>query len=113
MVNRENMEKWIKALESGEHKQVCYELKIDDGSMCAMGVGVHVALENGIKGDWETIDWVSLRDFYGIRVGLGGNVSLKQDDSKTINVVNANDGAGQDFWTIAQRLRETYLKDES
>lgn len=113
MVNRENMEKWIEALESGKHEQVRCAIKTTDGAMCAMGVGVHVALENGMKGNWEDIRWFEMSKFYGIGVRYGINVSLKPDDSGSLNVVSANDHHGQDFWTIAQRLRETYLKDES
>jgi hypothetical protein len=41
------------------------------------------------------------------------DIPLKLDDSGTTSVVEANDEALQDFWTIAQRLRDTYLKDES
>ena len=113
-MNRENMEKWIKALETHQGKQARLALKTIDGSMCAMGIGIYVAA-------CPEMNWnLHIADGFGKWLEINQrqphslcDIPLKLDDSGTTSVVEANDEALQDFWTIAQRLRDTYLKDES
>ena len=122
-MNRENMEKWIKALETHQGKQARLALKTIDGSMCALGVGISIVDLQALEQGKEARDRLfALLTDGGFGKWLGINqrrphslcdIPLKLDDSGTTSVVEANDEALQDFWTIAQRLRDTYLKDES
>jgi hypothetical protein len=112
-MNRENMEKWIKALETHQGKQARRALREIDGAMCAMGIGIFVACPEMnsnlyIAGGFAKWLGINQRRPNGLC-----DIPLKLDDSGTTSVVEANDEALQDFWTIAQRLRDTYLKDES
>ena len=120
-VNRENMEKWINALEMYQGRQARFELVGPDGAMCAMGIGLHTCNPQALRSTMtlgqlvrvrtEFYDWIGITD--PVYVNL--DVSLKPQNATfwPDSVVQANDYAGQDTWTIAQRLRETYLKDES
>ena len=119
-VNRERVEAWCEALESGE-----YEWGTGYGSYvgmgykhCAWGVGRVVAQKNGWDYTWSHLDldpdgwsYNSLRGWYGLP-GYRLFTKLKPDGVGLDDIVGANDVSHQDHWTIAQRIRETYLKDD-
>lgn len=116
MVNRENMEKWINALEAYDRQSArgMFHAVHLDGTvrMCAMGIGMDV-MEPGIlvRDKRRAID--TFEPWLGLGISdRGWGVALNPDDSSTKHVVDANDRARQSPWTIAQRLRETYLKEE-
>lgn len=116
-VNKERMELWVQALESDRYRQ-CTNVLRDAGDPeagipemhCALGVGMAVAVENGCKlfdpWAWEHPDLdPNVVDWYGLN-----RADPVLNGSRT--VVQANDEDEESFWTIAQELRETYLKDE-
>lgn len=114
MVNRENMEKWIEALEAYD-KEPAIGTLVSDDKLCAVGIGMNVMMPvfwKDVTG--ATDNW---RDWIGVWVRENDDepydVPLKSDGSVWTTVVEANDKGKQSPWTIAQRLRETYLKDES
>lgn len=127
-VNKERVELLAQALESGDYQQCTgrlrhwyYEENEEEGdrilySYCAEGVAVQVALDNDAKlrKAWSTKNWWNphptkvIKEWYGfpvlqyIRIDMGGG---------SCALAIANDD-GTDFWTIAQALRATYLKEE-
>lgn len=116
MVNRENMEKWIEALENYPGRQARFTFMGLDGGMCALGIGMCVAgfLEGRPYMAAERFyDWLDIEPVAVRIAGAAYDTPLKPDDSGTETVSLANDVAEQSTWTIAQRLRETYLKEES
>lgn len=118
MVNREHMEQWAQALEAYDREPARGMLSKTglDGEvkMCAVGIGLHTmnpairmwcVTEN--QHDWH--NWIGIDPMEHDPF----DVPLKDDGSGWESVVLANDLARQSPWTIAQRLRETYLKEES
>lgn len=120
-MNRENMEKWVEALETYKGERAHCTLLDHEGNLCAMGIGLRAAglLRTVVLGD-TAIPHVTEDEesaFYAW-IGHEGFPDSKLDlplkpDASTLTVTQANDLAKQDAWTIAQRLRETYLKEES
>jgi hypothetical protein len=124
-VNKKRVELLAQALESGDYEQCTGRLRswyYGEGdrtvySYCAEGVAIRVALDNDatLREDWDTRNWciehpsMKIKEWYGfpvlsyIRIDTG-------DGPQPIAAVN---DAGTDFWTIAQHLRATYLKEES
>lgn len=113
MVNREHMEQWINALEAYDKEPAIGTLvDDDDDKLCAIGIGMNVMR----PGFWEDVTGVvsEWSAWIGVRVkDEPYDVPLKVDNSGWATVVEANDNGKQSPWTIAQRLRETYLKEES
>lgn len=118
MVNREHMEKWINALEAYDREPARGMLVENTGTeikMCAAGIGLN-AMKPGclvnhphvpaVTQDWHL--WLGVEPL----VNHPYDVTLKPDDGHFHSVVQANDLGKQSPWTIAQRLRETYLKEE-
>lgn len=112
MVNREHMEQWINALEAYDREPAHGALIDDDENMCAVGIGMNVMRPGCLRNIWGAVnDW---SNWIGVRVEEEPyDVPLKPDDTNFRTVVEANDNGKQSPWTIAQRLRETYLKEES
>jgi hypothetical protein len=137
MVNKERIELWVQALESDEYEQCTgslfvgqnvYHRHCQDGKIgftqqdlhCALGVGISVALKNGMFNDHPNPPADVLvynagggalpdcvRTWYGIETE-DPYIHIDNDADK---VSHFNDN-GQSFWTIAQALRAKYLKDE-
>lgn len=115
MVNREHMEQWINALEAYDREPARSVLRDPDGNMCAVGIGLHAMNPLIFSTKWITGTGPGHLDF-STWLGLPGgvfNLLLNPDDTGTCTILEANDYAHQSPWTIAQRLRETYLKEES
>lgn len=112
MVNRENMEKWINALEAYD-QEPAYGTLIDEyENMCAIGIGMNVMRPGCLSNIWGAVN--NWSNWIGVRTkDEPYDVPLKSDGSAWITVVKANDQGKQSPWTIAQRLRETYLKEGS
>lgn len=116
-VNRENMEKWINALETYDREPargMLMQRKGEETRMCALGIG----LETMRPGSQVYLRVDTIRAFpawlgLGGEDTLAGDIVLSPDGSGHDYVIYANDQGLQSPWTIAQRLRETYLKDES
>jgi hypothetical protein len=126
-VNKERVELLCQALESGEYQQCQDQLRkpalfTGDWSYCALGVATRVALDNWQAPQWWTkierdgFDYelwayadlsVEIMEWYGFR----NSDPLINLNDKPVTIAGAND-LGNDFWTIAQALRATYLKDE-
>lgn len=112
MVNREHMEQWINALEAYDKEPAIGTLVDVNDNLCAVGIGMNVMRPQF----WENITGAVMTwpDWIGVRtMDEPYDVPLKVDNSGWATVVEANDLGKQSPWTIAQRLRETYLKEES
>jgi hypothetical protein len=136
MVNKERMELWVQALESDEYQQCTGSLFVakykswttikgevcfaQQDHHCALGVAIAVALKNGMfNGHPNPPDDVLVYNAGGgelpscVRIWYGLSTEdppIRIDDNAD-KVSHFNDN-GQSFWTIAQALRATYLKDE-
>jgi hypothetical protein len=127
--NRENLQLWVEALEREEYPQIQGDLRqeLDTGQTgyCALGVGVLIALEQGVE-EVDVSDlppslrklfgFVSVWDFgqFSPKIANFYGVELSPEiiiDGEETDVADAND-KGQSFFTIAQALRARYLKDE-
>jgi hypothetical protein len=114
-MNREHMEQWIAALETYEGEPARYLLMDTEGRMCAMGIGLNAMMNGRLAAIPGYLEQAALRFPRWIGIDHPGdtlNLSLKPDGSGYDTVAKANDVALQSPWTIAQRLRETYLKEE-
>lgn len=80
---KEFAEKWVKALRSGEHKQIKGSY-IKDGCYCAMGLGFMIS--GAVVGEIK---------LYG-----AGKTPLKMFDIKS-NIISLNDEKGKSFPEIA------------
>ena len=115
MVNREHMEQWINALEAYDKEPARGLLSWWTGTetrMCALGIGLNVMTpgclvntNTRVAAPFAFPAWLGLRDR---RI----QIALNPDGSGYDHVTVANDTGKQSPWTIAQRLRETYLKEE-
>ena len=127
-VNKERVELFAKALEGEGYTQCTKQLQLHTvGGMemnCALGVAIHVALNNGLRADlrklgvldmffeeervWQSADLTPcVMDWYGFETPDPWIVI----DDNDMPITSAND-SGHDFWTIAQAIRAEYLKDE-
>jgi hypothetical protein len=110
-VNKERIELWAQALESGNYTKCVNTLWIPALRMhCALGVGMEVAVQHGL--DLDMLDWAGssfpmrVKEWYGLSSPdpvLGDGMS---------SVVVMNDETGSSFWDIAQAIRTEYLKDK-
>lgn len=102
-MNKERLEAWISALESGEFEKIKgrYFGHLDSNQACALGVGGIVRDKFLGQGHTRGFLLPGLMDFYG----------LPSPDAEMI--ANWNDKGSLSFWEIAQRLREKYLKEEA
>jgi hypothetical protein len=136
--NKENIEKWCAALEAMGDRQCIGALRdyVLSGNgeyveqNCAAGIGVLVALENGLPENVVTLDTIlvdgdfmqrwpvkenawdgsALPDWIAAWYGVPKNPFIVID-GRLNSVTNHND-SGASFWDIAQGLRAEYLKDE-
>lgn len=115
-MNRERIEAWVSALESGEYVQVTYAMreplydkddKVVGVGYCALGVGMKVAEQHGME--VVAVDWLPGRFTFEVREWYG----LTEADPRVgiFHVSDLNDN-GTSFWDIAQMLRAKYLKEE-
>ena len=135
-INKEHMELWIQALESDQHQQCTGVLRSQQAEVellptgeghgcgldtqpemhCALGIGVLVALLNGVEeydehGEsiWENSELPHcVMDFYGLE-SSDPEVTI---DEMTNSIIDQNDEYKYTFWTIAQAMRTEFLKDE-
>lgn len=124
-VNKERVELLAQALESGDHEQCTGYLRQwyfgENGetvfrSYCAEGIATKVALDNDatLREQWKELWWGEphlnglIMRWYGFDTTIP---LIKFNGDDHVPIANVND-QGEDFWTIAQALRTTYLKDE-
>lgn len=141
MINKERMELWIQALEQDRfqkcHGQLRMPIRNEDGSIryrhCALGIGVQVAIENGLfKG--HTLFGKPDSDMslvfhsgggylpYAVALWYGlDDVNPEVEiDGVPFTISSLNDAdkdeppfyQNKSFWEIAQLMRATYLKDD-
>ena len=124
MANRENIDKWIAALRSGEFKQGRGQLLTNYGGYCCLGVACEVyRRENG--GEWidkeigsgETqkefkgsaaVLPVEVEDWLGIS---SHNPMLFDSDNEYHSATDLNDSFGYTFDQIADAIERTYAKN--
>ena len=130
-LNKDRVELFLAALESGKYAQCAGKLRIrasEEGpeQNCALGVAIHVALDNGLRAElsWKwghpqsgdhlfisgtlhprVANWYGFDDPDPILIEPAGPYQL------VTSVSRLNDD-GKDFWTIAQMSREQWLKDQ-
>lgn len=132
MANRENMQKWVDALRSGEFKQGKGHLRVND-TYCCLGVACELALRDGVElpveihaaqcnhavdlkekhsGGMYEYDGGSsvlpkqVSDWLGIGVA---HPLARDDDGELRGVAELNDLHGMDFNRIADAIEAEYL----
>jgi len=132
--NKERIQLWVEALESGEYAQTTGSLREtetqvggkwrpqqdvpgSDGPVreayCCLGVAAEVALSHGF--DPNEMDWdipclsPGLQEWYGFDAP---DPLIHPDALEPLTAVRANDQKGWNFTKIAVAIRETYLLDE-
>lgn len=116
-LNKDNLEKWVGALESGKWRQAHGALVREDEvfghitTLCAVGVGMATMLEE--EGDMVTgtaiespythrrfVDWLGAHSM---------DLLIDRDEMPPTTVIGLNDGYQEPFPLIAQRIRKQYL----
>jgi hypothetical protein len=140
--NKERIQLWVEALESGEYAQTVgslHETETQVGgkwrpqrdcpsydgpvreAYCCLGVAAEVALSHGFNP--AGVDWnipcmtPELAEWYGLEgdplIFSGGRKRLKRiGEDEPLTAVQANDQKGWSFTEIAAAVKETYLQDE-
>jgi hypothetical protein len=115
-MNKKHMEQWIAALETYDEEPARHTLIDERGRMCAMGIGLNTMLDGKLLRAVNVLrpQAINFPLWIGIHHSFDDpfNLPLKSDGSGCDTVTAANDVGRQSPWTIAQRLRETYLKEE-
>lgn len=127
-MNKDRIEAWVSALESGEYTQTQCALRrrilnADDGwravhtEYCALGVGMKVAQDQGVAihpSLWNgEVLCPEVARWYGIAEDDNPhNPRVDTTELLEYSVAGLND-EGWTFWDIAQALRTKYLKEES
>ena len=140
MINKERMELWIQALEQDRFVKCTGYLRIPDildkirnvssYRHCALGVGIQVALENGLfseRAHEESFTDILFRTGYGFLplavsqwYGLDSTNPGVDVAGDRVGISVLNDASEEwtpdtpdiSFWDIAQLMRATYLKDD-
>lgn len=139
-INDEEMDKWIKALRSGEFNQAeGLMYKAASNGFCCLGVleainGADKSSMDGVVVNGKSLYWlpttktVNLLNLPQEYVEMGSSetssvcVKANQENQKekyemknngTISVTVLNDGLGLTFNQIADRLEETFLRKEA
>jgi len=131
VANKENIGKWVQALESGEFKQCKSALTVvKDGeeSHCCLGVATEIAMRNGVELHTEVIHGRKLYQ-WADEYGTHGQTSIlpvpvqewlgvddedpKLSDHEYGSASGLNDTHKWDFTQIAQAVRATYLDDQT
>lgn len=137
MVNKENIQKWVKALRSGKYKQAYCALKVseDDSSFshCCLGVACEVYLQETGDGVWNSSTSmddgyaykfkpsscnpsssflpIAVRNWFGIN-----DLALATVNDHKVHATTLNDGDNtssidkHNFDQIADAIERTYLK---
>ena len=117
MLNKERLERWIGALESGEYRQTIGYLRSPDDAprkyrYCAVGVGVREAANDlGVRAPWSSPQCNNPKAYQFFYDWLGvdqSEIPIHDDDGREGSVTGFND-YGAEFPEIAQRLRKEYL----
>jgi hypothetical protein len=132
MVNKERVELFAAALESGNYEQCTgrlwrHDLKVvpsgtayQTTTFCALGVATEVALQNGLQMEEDTDPWFGsslhpkVARWYGWTIeGYGPTLDpvIRRDDGYSDSIAAFNDD-GTSFWDLAQMIRREWLKDE-
>lgn len=101
---REDIQKWVEALESGDYKQTKGTLKRKrkDGKVgyCCLGVYAEVCLN-------ENVDAVNFESSYPGNLVIYNKIDEKVGYRFSTHLTKIND-EGQEFKTIAKVIREQY-----
>jgi len=125
-VNKENIQKWVDALRSGEYEQGKGGLrKKKDNTFCCLGVACDIS---GV-GDWKTDNvWyleyyvdedcggsssADLPDQVSDWLGIpSGSPELKTQVGEMTDAITLNDDSGYTFSQIADAVERTYLNED-
>jgi hypothetical protein len=132
MVNKERVELFAAALESGNYEQCEGKLRRNDIEVapsgtthwitrfCALGMATEVALQNGLQLEKDEDPWSGsglypeVAQWYGWTIeGYGPTLDpvIRRDDGYSDSIAAFNDD-GTSFWDLAQMIRREWLKDE-
>lgn len=132
--NRENIQKWVDALRSGDYKQgegALVSGSDSDKHYCCLGVACAIAANEGIvsydgsggynrHGEYEDYSDHSDTELPEVvKVWLGVNAvdpliaTSGEGVEERIHAINANDSLGWSFEQIASAVERTYLGSES
>ena len=105
--NRENIQKWVDALRSGEYEQGKGNLKTADGKFCCLGV----ACEISELGEWNGRYYLDASNFLPPEVQgwLGLSSSPQIVGVADGSAWYLNDHRGWSFDQIADAIERTYL----
>lgn len=107
-MNKQNIKKWVEALESGRYKQGSSYLATIDNEYCCLGVACEVAIENGVPvqkkelENWYSYDSLSefppsiVMDWIGI------------PNEEQYDYTKMNDEMHLSFKEIAEEIRKRY-----
>lgn len=115
-MNIGNLEKYIKALESGIYTQCKKAYGKADGSFCALGVGLDVMAQEGL-GYWDSsID----EDLFRYQSFEGGKFNQEELLRKWLGlreslsfIIYMNDEEDKDLAEIATTLKTMFLEEEN
>lgn len=113
MINKEHMEAWVAALESGDYEQCRGALRRinwieDQTTYCTLDILVDVASKDTGRDLWRS----ATPSHSALRWLAGDNtcvVTLPDDEGYQSAVVHLNDNRGKTFPELAQMLRKEYL----
>ena len=111
-MNKQLKEKWIKELESGKIKQARARLKLDEDSMCCLGVLCNIIDPNrwddqsgwGHNNGLFGIEGMRTRSTHTVPTNTCSAIHLKMKDARKLAVMN--DTLKLSFKEIAKWIRE-------
>lgn len=122
MANREVIQHWVDALESGDYTQSTGQLQVS-GGFCCLGVLCHLAEQEGlVQSDGNGTYFSTFDDTDESLVDLPVIVShwagLRGSDPVTnvgegVTFAMLNDGEAYSFSQISDVIREMYLEEKS
>jgi len=126
MVNKNNIQEWVKALRSGDYEQIDGALRINE-KYCCLGVACDIALKSGDLTDdyrWETSDrFGTEEDFYstalpsvvvdwlGLKANQHDPMLVSENGEEAHSASNWNDGQQASFNDIADMIEGNFLKE--
>jgi len=117
-INRENIQKWINALRSGEFQWGRSQLRRGDG-YCCLGVACEIYRREHPETSWvddffdavgesrETCLPTKVSEWLGV---IGPDVTLYLDDGRRTTATYCNDDLKLSFDEIANAIESTYLR---
>ncbi len=105
-MNKENVQKWVDALRSGEYRKARGKFFGSHGEACAIGVGI-IAMQRDTGLPCISSSTGTIQDF---KEWAGGIPLLKvDDDDDTVSIPYANDILDLPLTEIGDLIQKSYL----